>query len=255
MFTALVEIEEVSHGPAASTADESQNSELHVSTLGSSESQAPEKKKTKKMKRKRLDINSVLEDTDDADESDLDTNSEDEVISTHKPTRSGRMPKVPRKFDVKDEMVVEKIVKKSKDEIEPGSIMIITENGPTGEPVYKIFMITEDNEKNSLSNSDEETKGIQLKKGITAKNILTISATHTDDEEMEDQHELPIENNVTIPADETITTLKTHHYSINTEASHTHVQNSPEQDKNIRMRDTFCQASEELLEDFEYNSK
>lgn len=163
----------------------------------------------RKIKRKRLDINTILDDTEDADESDLDTNSEDEIISSHKPTRSGRMPKVPRKFDVKDEMVVEKVVKKSKDEIEPGSIMIVTEEGPTGEPIYKIFMITQDLEKADVDlTSEEETKAIQLKKGVTAKNILTISATHTDDEEMEEVTLPPLENNMTIPADDTVTTLK-----------------------------------------------
>lgn len=205
------------------------------------------------MKRKRLDINSILEDTDDADESDLDTNSEDEVISKHKPTRSGRMPKVPRKFDVSDEMVVEKIVKKSKDEIEPGSIMIITENGPTGEPIYKIFMITEDNEKIALPNSEEETKAIQLKKGITAKNILTISETHTDDEEIEEPFELPEENNVTIPADETVTTLKSSYYSVSTEAISESIQSCSELVQDSRHDKTY-QASVKLLED-DKNSK
>lgn len=118
------------------------------------------------------------------------------------------MPKVPRKFDVNDEMVVEKIVKKSKDEIELGSMMVVTEEGPTGEPIYKIFMITQDQERTEIGLNTIEANAIQLKKGITAKNILTISAVHTDDEEAEESNFQSLENNITIPADETITTLK-----------------------------------------------
>lgn len=166
-------------------------------------------RKPRKPRKKQLDITSILEDTEDADQSDIDTYSEEEeIISSHKPTRSGRMPKVPRKFDVNNEMVVEKIVRKSKDEIEPGSIMIVTEDGPNGEPVYKIFMITQDNKKTPVELKQGNDTEIHLKTGISAKNILTISATHTDDEEIEEISEPPLENNMTIPADETITSLK-----------------------------------------------
>lgn len=193
-----------------------------------------------------MDISSVLEDTEDADESDLDTPSEDEIISSHKPTRSGRMPKVPRKFDVNNEMVIEKIVKKSKDEIEPGSIMIVTEEGPTGEPIYKIFMITQDQENTPLEyNSKQEAKAIQLTKGVTAKNILTISATQTDDEDIEEESRTPIENNMTIPADETVTTLKsTPCLSSADNTSKNFVDDSTEH--NITIKEETCQAPEHV---------
>lgn len=191
---------------------ENEESEENSGTeKGGRESKLSKKSGVKRIKKARLDINALLEDTEDADESDIDTNSEDEVISSHKPTRSGRMPKVPRKFDVNDEMVVEKIVKKSKDEIEPGSIMIVTEEGPTGEPVYKIFMITQDQERTEIGLNTDVANAIQLKKGITAKNILTISAVHTDDEEIDESNHQSLENNITIPADETVTTLKSKH--------------------------------------------
>lgn len=213
----------------------------------------------RRIKRKRLDINAVLDDTDDADESDISTNSEDEVISCHKPTRSGRMPKVPRKFDVNNEMVVEKIVKKSKDEIEPGSIMIVTEDGPTGEPIYKIFMITQDQEKTALElNSDDEAKAFQLKKGISAKNILTISATHTDDEEIDEGNEQPLENNVTIPADETVTTLKSIPFPNSQEIVHRYDQRLSEENKSCNAQqnekiDKTVQFPDNALEEVKYD--
>lgn len=61
-------------------------------------------------------------------------------------------------------------------------------------------MITEDNEKNLLVNSDEENKAIQLESGIKDKNIVAIPAIHNedDDEKIEENVDLPTEHTVTI---------------------------------------------------------
>ncbi|KAG5886502.1 hypothetical protein JTB14_014685 [Gonioctena quinquepunctata] len=132
-------------------------------------------KPRKRSKKAKLDME-VYVDESDADESDLATQSEsdDEIVIPQGPTRSGRMPKVTKKYE-NELCTVENIMLRTKvpdnikpSNVEPGSIMIISEMGANGEP-----------------------------------NIITISENHTDDEV-----EAPIENNQTIPADETVTTLK-----------------------------------------------
>nr|CAI5857060.1 unnamed protein product [Callosobruchus analis] len=73
-----------------------------------------------------------------------------------------------------------------------------TVNGPNSEPIYKIFMITPDNGRTPVNLSpDSISRAIQLKKGISAENILTISAS-TDDEMEDSYFEAPAENNYTI---------------------------------------------------------
>lgn len=165
----------------------------------------------------------------DADESDLQTQSEseDELILQHQPTRSGRLPKVPDKFQAEESLPISpstinitrrpaKVVtvdkKKKKndiqgrsDPIEPGSIMIMCEKGSSGEPVYKIYMVTPQQSATPVNLApDAIARAIKFKKGIAAENIITISANNTDDEE----DLLPEENNYTIPADENVTTLR-----------------------------------------------
>lgn len=54
------------------------------------------------MKRKCLNINVILEDKDNAKEFDRDTNCEEEIISIDQPTRSVKMPEVPKKCDNKN---------------------------------------------------------------------------------------------------------------------------------------------------------
>ncbi|CAH1116059.1 unnamed protein product [Phaedon cochleariae] len=178
----------------------------------------PEPRPPKKMKKfKRARNDSFVEDSD-ADESDLATHSEsdDEIVMPQGPTRSGRMPKSVRKYDDDDEeerlATVESVLSRARAPaaaapatVEPGSIMIVTETGPNGEPVYKIFMVTPDHNAMPVQlSTDFVSKALELKKGVTAKNIMTISASVTDDET-----EKPVvENNITIPADENVTTLK-----------------------------------------------
>uniref|UniRef100_V5GSX4 Transcription factor TFIIIB n=1 Tax=Anoplophora glabripennis TaxID=217634 RepID=V5GSX4_ANOGL len=114
-------------------------------------------RKVRKPRTKKLNIESVLEDSD-ADVSDIATQSESEgeISIPQKPTRSGRVPKVIKKFDTTEESTVENVMRKSKvtnaapNNIEPGSIMIITETGANGEPVHKIFMVTADNNTTPL---------------------------------------------------------------------------------------------------------
>lgn len=174
----------------------------------------PKIRKVRKPRMKKLNIESVLENSD-ADVSDIGTQSEsegeEEIVTPLKPTRSGRIPKVTKKFDTAEECSVENAIKKSKvanansNGIEPGSIMIISEAGPNGEPLHKIYMVTADNNTTPLKlNSEVVSKAIQFKKGMTAQNILTISTNVTDDE----GEAAPKENNVTIPADENVTTLR-----------------------------------------------
>ncbi|KAJ8943991.1 hypothetical protein NQ314_009574 [Rhamnusium bicolor] len=175
----------------------------------------PKIRKVRKPRIKKLNIENILENSD-ADESDIATQSEsdDEISLPLKPTRSGRIPKVSKKFDHTESMSVENIIKRNKicdntksNNIEPGSIMIITEKGPNGEPVYKIFMVTPDNNATPLNlTSEVVSKAIEFKRGIAAQNILTISANITDDE---GEHSRKLEeNNITIPADENVTSLK-----------------------------------------------
>lgn len=166
--------------------------------------------KPKKPKKEKLSIKSFMSDSD-ADESDLATQSEsdEDVFLSRKPTRSGRLPKVVQRYE--DESSINYVMRKNKipnhaqpDNVEPGSIMIITENGPNGEPIYKIYMVTPEQKATRLElSSDAIAKAIQLKEGMSAESIMTISANITDDEE-----ECPQENNITIPADENVTTLK-----------------------------------------------
>lgn len=86
--------------------------------------------------------------------------------------------------------------------------MIVNEVGPNNEPVYKIFMVTPDQGKTPIDLPSEElSKLMQFKKGMIAKNILTISATPTDDEEAADEPP-PVENNMTIVEDANVTNLK-----------------------------------------------
>lgn len=174
----------------------------------------PKIRKVRKPRAKKLNIESVLEDSD-ADVSDIGTQSEsegdEEIVAPLKPTRSGRIPKVTKKFDTAEECSVENIIKKNQvvntngNNIEPGSIMIISEAGPSGEPVHKIYMVTADKNATPLKlNSEVVSKAIQFKKGVTAENILTISASVTDDE----GEAASEENNMTIPADDNVTTLR-----------------------------------------------
>ncbi|KAJ8916349.1 hypothetical protein NQ315_005046 [Exocentrus adspersus] len=133
-------------------------------------------KKAKKPRQRKFNIESVLEDSD-ADVSDIATQSESEdeleIVGPLKPTRSGRIPKITKKYDTMEECSIENIIKKSRvtddtnsNNIEPGSIMIITENGSNGEPVHKIYMVTADKNATPLKlDSDVVSKAIQFKKG------------------------------------------------------------------------------------------
>ncbi|XP_023022479.2 transcription factor TFIIIB component B'' homolog Bdp1 isoform X1 [Leptinotarsa decemlineata] len=169
-------------------------------------------KKKKKSKKVELDIDAYVNEND-ADESDIGPRSEsdEEIVIPQGPTRSGRMPKVTKKYE-NELCTIENLMLKNKvpdnikpTDVEPGSIMIINEMGPNGEPIYKIFMVTPDHTATPLNiSSDKVTEAIQLKKGMSAQNIVTISENVTDDEV-----EIPLENNLTIPADGTITNLKT----------------------------------------------
>ncbi|KAJ8976629.1 hypothetical protein NQ317_009721 [Molorchus minor] len=171
-------------------------------------------RKIPKPKPNKLSIESVLDDSD-ADESDIGTQSEseEEISMPLRPTRSGRVPKMAKKFDNTEPMSTDYLLKKSTttnvqaENIEPGSIMILTEKGMNGEPVYKIYMVTPDQQTTPLYlTSDVVSRAIELKKGLMAQNIVTISANTTDDET--EDREIAEENNVTIPADENVTTLK-----------------------------------------------
>ncbi|XP_050498585.1 uncharacterized protein LOC114325342 isoform X2 [Diabrotica virgifera virgifera] len=171
-------------------------------------------KPKKPRKEKQLSMKMFMSDSD-ADESDLATQSEsdDDVILSHKPTRSGRVPKLTQRYE--DEVSLNSLIKEKENSripkraelknVEPGSVMIITEDGPNGEPIYKIFMVTPEQQATPLNiPSDDVAKVIQLRKGFTAHNIMTISANATTDEEDENS----VENNFTIPEDENVTTLK-----------------------------------------------
>ncbi|CAG9826502.1 unnamed protein product [Diabrotica balteata] len=172
------------------------------------------KPKPKKPRKEKLSIKMYMSDSD-ADESDLATQSEsdDDVILSHKPTRSGRIPKLTQRYE--DEVSLNSLIKEKENSripncaelknVEPGSVMIITEDGPNGEPIYKIFMVTPEQQATPLNiPSDDVAKVIQLRKGYTAHNIMTISANATTDEEDENS----VENNFTIPEDKNVTTLK-----------------------------------------------
>ncbi|CAG9859002.1 unnamed protein product [Phyllotreta striolata] len=162
-------------------------------------------------KTNKISIKNFMSDSD-ADESDLGTQSEsdEEILLSRKPTRSGRLPKIVQRYE-NEPASLKSIISGSKvtnpeemSNIAPGSIMVVNETGPAGEPVYKIYMVTpEQNAKELDLSSDMVTKVLQMKEGITAESIMTISANVTDEE---DEFE---ENNVTIPAEENVTTLKT----------------------------------------------
>ncbi|XP_056631162.1 uncharacterized protein LOC130441479 [Diorhabda sublineata] len=163
----------------------------------------------KRSKKQKLSIKTYMSDSD-ADESDMATQSESEedVVLSNKPTRSGRVPKATQRYDnefssIASLMKQNKIPDKDRPEnIEPGSIMVITEIGPNGEPVYKLYMVTPEQKATPLDVPSDVAEAIQLKKGMSAKNIMTISANVTDDEE------IIAENNITISADENITTMR-----------------------------------------------
>ncbi|KAF5280311.1 hypothetical protein FQR65_LT03120 [Abscondita terminalis] len=120
------------------------------------------KTKTKKRVTKRKDIYSKIEkgiasvwDSDDEDESIEDGDKEDEdesdgstaastdVSNIFKPTRYGRIPKQkvltledPKVFKIREEHVQEE------HQLEPGSLMVVCSQAPTGLQSFKVFMVT-----------------------------------------------------------------------------------------------------------------
>lgn len=92
-------------------------------------------------------------------------------------------------------------------ELEPGSVVIFTSTGSSGEPVYKVFMVTPGQDKTPLNLNqavlDDLTKSLNNDTPVVnAQNILTIAAEGIID--AADQS-IAEENNVTIPASEDVT--------------------------------------------------
>ncbi|CAH2009156.1 unnamed protein product [Acanthoscelides obtectus] len=143
----------------------------------STENNKPPKLRRHRTK-KKTNAESILEDSD-ADESDiasLSESSDEELVLPSKPTRSGRMPKITKKYMAEREVLRKNVKRRDTENIEPGSIMVIAEDGPNNEPVYKIFMITPDNGRTPVNLSpDSVSRAIQLKKGIA--DLFSINAT------------------------------------------------------------------------------
>lgn len=160
----------------------------------------------------------------DADESDVSSSnssseSSDSVIRIvePQPTRSGRIPKprqpIPellpparRPYARKTQQGAEAATK----QLEPGSVVIFTSTGPSGEPVYKVFMVTPGQNKTPLNLNqavlEDLTKSVSNADSpvVNAQNILTIAAAGIS-EVAEQEPLVSEENNVTIPASEDIT--------------------------------------------------
>lgn len=123
-------------------ANDAKNRKLKEERLARKRKLAEEQKlKVRKVRRRKtLDINSVLEDSD-ADVSDVDSVlSDSEAPSLAlKPTRSGRMPKMTKKFDPLEENL------KPNEKLESGELMVASNEDPDGNAVYKVFMVTDEN--------------------------------------------------------------------------------------------------------------
>lgn len=179
-------------------------------------------------------ITSLLSDSD-ADESDISTNSSsdssDSVIRIvePQPTRSGRIPKLRQPTPEFPVPVRRQYTKKTKEStqsdnppLDPGSVVIFTSVGASGEPVYKVFMVTPDKDKPPLNLNgtmlENLTKSLDNSSSaiVNAQTLLTISAQENCAVPLEENNvtipaeesnvtPLAIENNVTIPAGEDMT--------------------------------------------------
>nr|CAH7730343.1 unnamed protein product [Callosobruchus chinensis] len=150
--------------------DENPHQRMQRKRRSSTENQKAQKIRRKRDK-KKTNVETITEDSD-ADESDIASISEsdEELILPSKPTRSGRMPKITKKYMAEREVLRKNVKSRDTENIEPGSIMVIAEDGPNSEPIYKIFMITPDNGKKPVNLSpDSISRAIQLKKGISGK--------------------------------------------------------------------------------------
>lgn len=137
----------------AQKANDAKNKKLKEERLAKKRKMAEEQTKAKVRKprrRKTLDINSVLDDSD-ADVSDVDSvvSDKDTPSLSLKRTRSGRMPKLTKKYDPLEDDVNLRSVEKDN---EAGSLMFVSNETPEGDAVYKVFMVTEGSNVESAEN-------------------------------------------------------------------------------------------------------
>ncbi|XP_060523240.1 uncharacterized protein LOC132700125 [Cylas formicarius] len=128
--------------------------------------------------------------------------SEDETIAPILlPTRSGRIPKSTQKFEHEHLVVISTNAQRRRspsvdsiksDKAVPGSVMIVTEDAPDGNSVFKSFMVTPDGGLTSLElESAVISRVIDYKKSVEEESSGAIE-----------------ECNLTIPADGDVTSLR-----------------------------------------------
>ncbi|RZC40141.1 transcription factor TFIIIB component B'' -like protein, partial [Asbolus verrucosus] len=167
-------------------------------------SKVAEKPKEKK-KKKALDINNVLDDDDDdesdADESEIesvfdeeDDNTQDKLMQTiQKPTRSGRVPKILDRYKAPEPEA--KSLK-----AEPGSLIVVASTGSNGQPVYRVCMVTPEQNRQQIGDDMESlSKALECKQNSCIESLFTLSTSSIPKqcEPMEIE-----ENNITIPAED-----------------------------------------------------
>lgn len=161
-------------------------------------------------------ISSICQ-TDTEDENDEDTEdqmSEEISNAIAKPTRSGRIPK-PRKLYTPGELpiVAKKNLKDScqtrnqqendlsnLNALQPGSIMIVASQTPTGEPTFKVFMVTPSQNKVPITLTPDMLDNLTQAQnsGNSVNGIVSLPENHTDDEMS------PNDLQMTLPAEEMV---------------------------------------------------
>lgn len=159
-------------------------------------------------KKKPFDIMSVLDDDSAADASESGSDSVDNferdtsiLEAMKKPTRSGRVPKILKRY----QSSVYEEPPKSPANVELGSLVVVAETGNNGEPVYKVCMVTGEDNRQQISDNMPAINTVLQTQTIgeagCLESIFTLTTTRLDgpDETISDILE---ERNVTIPADE-----------------------------------------------------
>ncbi|KAF2879324.1 hypothetical protein ILUMI_26835 [Ignelater luminosus] len=189
-------------------------------TKKTSSSTTSKKQKSKSPKQKSPDLYTTLEkgisslcQTDTEDEDDTEEQMNETVSdATTKPTRSGRVPKR-RKLYTPEELpiVAKKTLKdtcpseKEKNDLnnisalQPGSIMIVASQTPSGDPTFKVFMVTPSQNKVPITLTPDMLNNLtQVQNAENSINgTVSLLENHINETSLNDTH-------MTVPAEEMV---------------------------------------------------